>query len=788
VRGARRPFVADPVQFDIVQGYFSLPQEGDVVHLADGTERRYTAIAANAEGWFEGDALTGGYLYCKMESSEERIALLEASGDSMVYVNGEPRVGDPYAYGYVRLPIKLTRGTNHFLFSVGRGRLRAKILPVSTPVFLNPDDATVPDIQQGDTKLLLAALPVVNATEKIQSDLILQATIGGKTTTTALPPITPLTLRKLGFYFTSPADLPAGDTTLHLTVQGKNISPQSVTLKLRVRKLGQTYKQTFISEIDGSAQYFAVNPAQDPTPDNTLVLSLHGASVEAIGQADAYSPKDWATLIAPTNRRPYGFDWEDWGRIDAMEVLHLATTTFPHDPAHIVLTGHSMGGHGTWAIGSLFPDRFAAIGASAGWISFNTYGVATRESHKEGEPISPPLALMERAANIYDTLLRTDNILQEKVYVLHGDADDNVPVEQARQMRSELAKIHHPSVEWHEQKGAGHWWGLPDRKLPGADCVDWEPMFALFQKARLTPSDNDRHFTFVTINPAISATCRWVTIEQQEHSLMPSIIRCTLEKASSAIQLTTENIARLTLIGYRIPDSEDLKRLVVDGQTLPLPGRREGNLYLVRQGHQWRFARKGPDSSEKNPLRGGPFKQAFQNGFVLVYPTDGTDQENAWGYARARYDAETFYYRGNASPTIVADTEYNDSKMRDNNVILYGNATINTQWRKLLKDCPVSITRDSVQLGTTHWSGDEYACAFVYPKPGSRTALVGVVGGSGLVGLHLTDRLPYFVSGAGFPDGLIATPTVLEKGGEGITAAWYFGNDWKLPSGEVAWK
>jgi len=26
-------------------------------------------------------------------------------------------------------------------------------------------------------------------------------------------------------------------------------------------------------------------------------------------------------LVAPTNRRPYGYDWEDWGRADALEVL-----------------------------------------------------------------------------------------------------------------------------------------------------------------------------------------------------------------------------------------------------------------------------------------------------------------------------------------------------------------------------------------------------------------------------------------------------------------------------------
>src|SRR5262249_29261570 len=93
-----------------------------------------------------------------------------------------------------------------------------------------------------------------------------------------------------------------------------------------------------------------------------LFLTLHGAGVEAIGQADAYAPKTWGHLVAPTNRRPFGFDWEDWGRLDAMEVLELARKELGTDPQRTYLTGHSMGGHGVWHLGATFPDRFAAIG------------------------------------------------------------------------------------------------------------------------------------------------------------------------------------------------------------------------------------------------------------------------------------------------------------------------------------------------------------------------------------------------------------------------------------------
>src|SRR5262249_21128475 len=129
------------------------------------------------------------------------------------------------------------------------------------------------------------------------------------------------------------------------------------------------------SDIDGSAQYYGVVPptGYDPSHSYALALTLHGAGVEGIGQAQAYSQKDWAFIVAPTNRRPFGFDWESWGRRDAIEVLDQAMGSFPIDPTRVYLTGHSMGGHGTWNVGVLFPGRFATLGPSAGWSTYYSY-------------------------------------------------------------------------------------------------------------------------------------------------------------------------------------------------------------------------------------------------------------------------------------------------------------------------------------------------------------------------------------------------------------------------------
>lgn len=158
-----------------------------------------------------------------------------------------------------------------------------------------------------------------------------------------------------------------------------------------------------------------------------MFLSVHGASVEAINQAGSYSNKEWGNIVCPTNRRPYGFNWEDIGRIDAMEVLNIAKQKFNVDENRVYLTGHSMGGHGTWYLGANYPDQFAAIGPSAGWISLWSYRY--RENQNKLNDIQK---LYTKAAKQSDTYTLASNYSQLGVYVIHGDADSVVSPFQAK--------------------------------------------------------------------------------------------------------------------------------------------------------------------------------------------------------------------------------------------------------------------------------------------------------------------------------------------------------------------
>jgi pimeloyl-ACP methyl ester carboxylesterase len=676
----------------------------------------------------------------------------------------------------------LRKGTNDFLFHVGRGRLQAKLVQPKTEAVLDLSDTTLPDLIVGEAAKTMAAVVVINATDRTVDDLDLQAACAGaEPVVSRVPPLLPLGTRKVGFRLEGPAPEKGISPVVDLKLVRRQGLQQQVLdhahFTLGSRLPEQTHKRTFVSAIDGSVQYYALVPAKKEAGSETrpaLVLTLHGAAVEAIGQAACYAPRPGMYIVAPTNRRPFGFDWEDWGRLDALEVLDLVQKQLDTDPRRTYLTGHSMGGHGTWHVGATYPDRFAAIGPSAGWISMWSYAGAQRPPDPD-----PMQEMLLRAALPSDTLALARNYSQHGVYILHGDKDDNVPVEQARTMRQRLGGFH-PDFAYFEQPGAGHWWGNA--------CVDWPPMFDFFARHTIAQRANIRQVDFVTASPGVSAWSHWLGIETQTHALRPSSVSVRYDPGQRRFAGTTDNVARLALDLRHLEPGKPM-HVELDGQKIddiawPVKALR---IWVGRTGTKWSVVAE-PTAAGKGPHRYGPFKEAFRNRVIFVYGTRGTPEENAWALAKARYDAETFWYRGNGSIDVLADTAFNAAVDRDRNVILYGNADSNAAWKALLADSPVQVLGGRIRVGDREEKGDDLGCLFLRPRPHSDRAVVGVVAGSGVAGMRLTDRLPYFVSGVGYPDCLVLGPDVLTQGSRGVRAAGFFGPDWGVDSGEFAWR
>ena len=781
----------DPLEAAIVNGTWAPPRAGESIGYDDTSRGTWETVTADSAGWYEHPSLRGGYVYVAVDVPGDTTMLLEARGNSMAYVNGVPRSGNPYAYkddyesweprfDYSLLPVRLTKGRNDFLFPCTRGRFKATLIMPRREVLLNTRDLTLPDLIAGADFNDDAAVVVMNALGTTLVGWTLRCSPGASSSI-PVPPLMPFSVRKVRFRFSGRAPAEAGAVPFRLAL----CSPQaqemdSATIVLRAVTPAEPRKETFVSSIDGSVQYYAVTPASSKTTPTALFLSLHGASVEEINQARAYAPKSWGVIVAPTNRRPYGFNWEDWGRWDALEVLALAKKKFSVDESRVYLTGHSMGGHGTYHLGSLFPDQFAAIGPSAGWISFWTY----RVRGNSGNP-SPMREMLMRATLPSATLTMAANVGRLGVYILHGSQDDNVSVEQSRMMARHLGTFHRDFV-YREEQGAGHWWDNSD--TPGADCVDWPPMFDFFARhARPTP---ERILTveFITPSPGVSSSCDWVSVEAQAVQGRLSGVNLRWEPGVNRITGTTENIVRFSIDTKPLrptgPIVLDIDRQILSGIT---PGDADGRVWFSRRDRRWE-AGIDPRGRLKNPGRTGTFKDLFRNRVLFVYGTSGTPEENRWASAKARFDAERFWYEGNGSIDVLPDREFNPELTKDRNVVLYGNANTNRAWNALLGKSPVQVTSQGATLGSAYFTGGDLACLVIRPRPGSTTACVGAVAGTGITGMRLTDRMPYLLPGVAYPDLIIGRVSMLTRGESGIEAAGFFGEDWSVEGGEFVRK
>lgn len=772
-RYGRDALVTDQLAYAMYSGQLKKPVAGGVLS-GDSSHAAliWKAVGVDTAGRFRGDDLANAYLYLTYVSDEENDALLHLSGNSMCYFNGAPHTGDIYGDGWMKIPVRLIKGTNEIMvrcsmFSRWLG-VSAKLILNEKNVFLSGDDLTLPHVVTDEpVPELLGGVVVTNNTDKALAGFSIRTTLNGKQKLVQVPEIKPRSIRKVPFAFDPSATLTTGDhpCDIKLMQGNKTVDEKTIIISAVTKEAHHSY--TFLSAIDGSVQYYSVAPQSGNTLGSpALFLSVHGAGVEAIGQARAYKPKEWGVVVAPTNRRPRGFNWEDWGRLDALEVLDLAKKRYNPAPERIYLTGHSMGGHGTWYLGATFPDLWAAIAPCAGYPTLTAYGSADGKIPQSARTKNEELLL--RASNQSNVTDLVRNYRDLGVYIHHGDSDKVVSVDYARQMRQLLASFH-SDFTYYEYPGGSHWFGN--------ESVDWPPLFDFFKWHVNKPDRSFNSIEFTTANPAISSSYRWAAVMQQNVPSGFSHFNLDRDRSKHLIKGKTTNVATLQ-IDFSEFSTGDTVNVLLDSVRVQciVPSVKK---VLIGGYPDWKLQRD-LNPKHKNPIRYGSFKEAFNHNMIFVYGTKGNQDENKWAYNKARYDAEVWYYRGNGAVDIIADVNFKPEKFKDRGVILYGNAVTNQAWSKSLNNCPVHVSRDRIKVGTAVYQGTDLGAYFAWPRSDSQTAMIGVVSGTGLQGMRTADPNQYFAAGSGFPDYLIFSASMLKDGASGIKAAGFFNNEWRL--------
>lgn len=765
----RRPFREDAVFAAHLLRPGQAPTAGETLTGTLGSAT-WRAVEAEEQVRLRG---RGAYAYTALEVAEPGIYLAHLQRGATLIVNGESTAGDVYRYGFDGYPVALRAGRNDVYVTGVRGAFQLELRRVEPGLRFGERDRMLPDLVRGDEEPVWGSLLLMNGdtewTEHINSgNWEIEAPDYVKVSMVGVRALAPLGLMRAPFQVEFD-ELPAGLEEVRFTVRERE-SGASTEVALRVRAADEVHRRTYRSWVDWTIQEYGVRPpaprhsrASDPHADAAtgpmrLALSLHGAGVGCLGQASSYQAKEDFWVIAPTNRRKFGFDWQDWGRRDAYDVLDEALRWTGVDGRYTYVTGHSMGGHGTWHLAANDPDRFSVAGPSAGWATFDTYG---------GRPEQDPRWLRADAASL--TLDLVDNLKQVTPFIIHGTADNNVPAAQALTMLDALTKAN-ATVKVHLQGGAGHWWG--------GRCVDWPDLFDHFRAHDRTAIPDQ--IEFISVDPAVDAEHYWLTVM---HALdYGKSLRMSAKDEEGRIDITTENVRAFYL-------DRDADAVVIDGQEVALPegaSRFEEYPSFVLQDGEWRSAEideagKAEHQFGHKTTSSSAFKRAFDNGFILVVGTQGDDARDAALLARARHDQAVWSYRGNGQAVIMRDIDVQHylepvPMVVTRNLILYGNRDDNAAWHVLGEDCPIDFADGVAKLGDQTWEGD-YAGVFVRPAP---DRLVGVFASTSTAAARLGDTFAPFISGVGYPDYAIVGTDVLARGDDAVVAAGWFDHAWRL--------
>ena len=736
--------------------------------------------------WGGSGANTVGYAYAKLHvDGGPRRAMLDLRGAGGISINGVPWPGDPYGAGYGQSPVLLPEGDVELKVAIGASqRFNLKFLPVPSDLVAFTAGATLPDIVRGEDLPTLIGLPVANTTTNwmtvkligVKPEEIYTLT---SVTSVRIPPLCVhnLALELVPFSGKLPGSY--SDTTLPLKLTfDMGAGREYAHLELAIKDATAPRKVTFRSGMDRSVQYYGLLPPAgfDPQREYGLILSLHGAGVEAIGQVSSYRPKDWAYVAAPTNRRPFGFDWQDWGQRDMLEVLAEVKRSCNIDENRVHLTGHSMGGHGTWLNALTFPDLWASAAPSAGWTRFDLYApMFLRQNVLLGDPKAN--YIWQLAMRGDDPLALCENALNLPIYALEGGADDNVPPQQPRLMVQRLKQLGY-DVTYKEVPGMGHWWDDP--ATPGIDCVDSDELNAFWESHVRNPWPKE--IVYRSGAPVYERGAYWLQAIAERLDA-DTMLRARV--SDGAIRIETANAVQLQLqlrsewisnTGGKLNIDQDWIALQPADTNTP-----NGTFLFEKADGRWTAVENWCEGSF-----GGPFA-SLPHGFnrILMQPCTvlipALDEELGLGFMQlARLYAWQWWYRGNGRLTITNEREAMTAADWEGNYVFFGTPFTILSAADDIGGMATGFT-SSAQLADLMNFTDDSAFEMILPYIGAGgTGQCLFMGGTSMNGLKRLPAMMGLYSGAGFPDWMVWDDQVKLDGMGGVLGMGFFDLDWQV--------
>jgi len=765
-----------------------------------------------------------GWARTTIHADQNTTAFFICNGASTYFIDGKIYRGDSYWFNFMKLPVYLSAGDHElvvkvsgtegtsFACSIEDLSLSSSFSSSSSSYieFVDGQEDVIPDLVDGQLASPFFSISVVNIVPDQTVDAVavsLDKTESRFTITSQeYPFLIGGQVRQVPFQLgltssSSAVSCSSGSLSLSLslsvTIEGVVLSPITRNITIACKTFSLPYTFTFM-DFDKSIQYAAVWAPKYACTDFksgcSVLFTFHGAGVDAKSTAwtEAYVQQNYSWILYPTNRRNYGWDWQNPGQVNGFSALEYLTAYQPGvneqdkslyvvDSQRLLYAGHSMGGHGCWSISSHYPDRGLGVAPASGWIKFQFY--TPYFSHIEQSFLSPFAdSLMEAAVADHNSDFYLPHLVGVPTIVRFGSDDDNVPPYHMRRMARVLDQLskNTEEVEVAEVPNEGHWWG---------GVVDDSVMQSFFDRHlnnQLPPLPES--FIVTTLNPSTSEGRGGISILQLETPYRVSRIKVETnpDTGSQFWSLTTENVRRFGFYSYRglaFPN----KGIEIDGvsftniETLPVHFCKlsEADLsFQVCTDNTWEQTERGPHSY-------GPAVQIlYTNPLMIVYGTLGLSAEEiAQREHQALYVANALYYQIRSSIPVYSDQEVvslmnqGQDFSETYNVIVFGSPQTNS-FASHLSINPVEFkTGRKFRVSKRTYSESGFGVMSL-GKYGSQT-LALTIEGTDIQGFKNAAKLIPLSSGVRVPDYAVVGPEMGWAGGGAFYEFGYWDNNWK---------
>lgn len=497
-------------------------------------------------------------------------------------------------------------------------------------------------------------------------------------------------------------------------------------------------------EYDGTLQPYSVYVPRkyDPKTSWPLVISLHGVGEnhwlnlrrlfgegnrpdETDEQAKKFMPllRDVPMLVAcPNGRDVYGY--EGLAEEDVWQVVGDMKRVYNVDDTRVYLTGASMGGEGTWRLGLLYPDRFAAMAPVCGPTDY-------RYRPQTPKRLAPYQRTVHEALSAVN---HAENALNLPVHVFQGIWDMVIPRANSEAIFRRFVQLgYRAAYTQYNPVGHNSW----------DDAYERGSIFAWFAQYRRDPYPRHVIYKNVVFRPS---GAYWVRIDAPDKPRRFSTIEAVT--SGNLVIVRVENVRRFSLLlDHHIVSTTEPVGITINGRAVPRVWVEEPKAISFAIGSDGKFWRVF--NPYNPPLLPGLGLRPILDWHIYVYGASGTPRETALNKRAARRAANWGKGFDGRWP-VKSDTELTTADLRSANVVLIGTPADNRLIARIAGQLPIAIERDSIRIGRSRYGGERAGLMMIYRNPLARDRYVFVqtaftAAGYTNLPLNLPDAPPDYV-------------------------------------------